>query len=196
MRAIVLPAVFWFLSVVALLTGIGLVALGQWGRPLVQAAEAADAGQVDEALKGFAASEARFDKLATAKQVLPQAYDASVANQLALQYQANNYDELLEKAAAAPSTAATHFWAGCALFARGRDEEQSDARIAWLTRAEQEFRNALELEPSDWNTKYNYELTRKLLEELRKQPKTPPKQLMQLLRPQPKAGGPPAKRVG
>ena len=32
--------------------------------------------------------------------------------------------------------------------------------------------------------------------ELRKQPKTPPNQLMQLLRPEPKAGARPVKRVG
>src|SRR5436189_132207 len=36
----------------------------------------------------------------------------------------------------------------------------------------------------------------RLAAELRKQPKTPPNQLMQLLRPQPKAGARPARRVG
>ena len=55
---------------------------------------------------------------------------------------------------------------------------------------------ALELAPNDWDTRYNYELTRRLLAELRKQPKTPPKQMMQLLRPQPKTGNQPAKRIG
>jgi hypothetical protein len=196
MSTIGLPAVLWFFSVACLVTGIGLVALARWGQPLVAASAAAEAGRVDDALAGFVASEARFDTLATAKRILPRAYDATIANQLALLYRTDQYDELLEKAAAAPSTAATHFWAGCALFARGKDEEQSEARIAWLSRAEQEFRSALELEPADWNTKYNFELTRKLLEELRKQPKTPPKQLMQLLRPKPTPGGPPTKRVG
>ena len=43
---------------------------------------------------------------------------------------------------------------------------------------------------------FNFELTTRLAAELRKQPKTPPNQLMQLLRPEPKAGARPVKRVG
>lgn len=196
MRRIVLPALMWFVAVVSLLAGGGLVAFSRWAQPLAQAAHDADTGNVEKAMQGFADSEARFDRLPAAKQFLPEGYDASVANQLAIRYKLGQYDELLEKAATAASTSATHFWAGCALFVKGRDEQQPEARIGWLSRAEAEFKNALELDPADWNTKYNYELTRKLLDELRKQPKTPPKQLMQLLRPQPKAGGQPAKRVG
>jgi hypothetical protein len=49
---------------------------------------------------------------------------------------------------------------------------------------------------ADWDTKYDFELVTKLAAELRKQPKTPPNQLMQLLRPQPKPGAKPVKRVG
>ena len=71
-----------------------------------------------------------------------------------------------------------------------------DPRLGWLTRAEDEFRRALEAEPADWDTKYDFELVTKLAAELRRQPKTPPNQLMQLLRPQPKPGAKPVKRVG
>ena len=48
------------------------------------------------------------------------------------------------------------------------------------------------------NTKImnRFELTTRLAAELRKQPKTPHNQLMQLLRPEPKAGARPVKRVG
>jgi hypothetical protein len=196
MRRMVLPAVLWLVAVLSLLAGIGLVALSRWGHPLAEAAQNADTGKLEAALAGFADSESRYDRVPATKQLLPEGYDASVGNQLALQYRLGQYDQLLEKAATSPSTAATHFWAGCTLFVLGRDEEKPEARVGWLSRAEQEFKNALELDPDDWNTKYNYELTRKLLDELRKQPKTPPKQLMQLLRPQPKAGGQPARRVG
>ena len=58
------------------------------------------------------------------------------------------------------------------------------------------FRRAAEATPDDWDTKYDFELVTKLAAELRKQPKTPPNQLMQLLRPQPKPGAKPVKRVG
>ena len=54
----------------------------------------------------------------------------------------------------------------------------------------------LELEPQNWDAIYNYELTKRLFEELRKKPKTPPKQLLELLRPQPKEGNKPVKRIG
>ena len=37
------------------------------------------------------------------------------------------------------------------------------------------------LEPDNWDAIYNYELTKRLFEELRKKPKTPPKQLLELL---------------
>ncbi len=46
------------------------------------------------------------------------------------------------------------------------------------------------------NAKQQAELVSRLAAELRKQPKTPPNQLMQLLRPQPKAGAKPVRRVG
>jgi hypothetical protein len=64
-----------------------------------------------------------------------------------------------------------------------------------LSRAEDEFRKAIEAAPDDWDTKYDFELTTRLAAELRKQPNTPPKQLMQLLRP-PTAGQKAPRKVG
>src|SRR5439155_27094197 len=87
-------------------------------------------------------------------------------------------------------------WAGCAFFDKARAEENAEARLGWLSRAEEEFRRAVEAAPDDWDTTFNFELTTRLAAELRKQPKTPPNQLMQLLRPEPKAGARPVKRVG
>jgi hypothetical protein len=95
-----------------------------------------------------------------------------------------------------PSAAPVHFWSGCALFAKARKEEAAEARLSWLSRAGDEFKKALERAPDDFDAKFDYELTQRLLQELKKQPKTPPTQLMQLLRPKPKEGQPPAKRVG
>ena len=74
-------------------------------------------------------------------------------------------------------------------------EEKPEAMLGWLTRAEEELHKAVEAAPTDWDTKYDFELTTRLAAALRKQPKTPPKQLMQLLRP-PSTSGKPAKRVG
>ena len=63
-----------------------------------------------------------------------------------------------------------------------------------LTRAFR--RRAVEAAPDDWDTKFDFEMVTRLAAELRKQPKTPPNQLMQLLRPQPKPGAKPVRRVG
>jgi hypothetical protein len=49
--------------------------------------------------------------------------------------------------------------------------------------------------PNDWDTKFNYELTRSLLSRLREEPETPRRLLFELLRPQaPRSGGTAAPR--
>ena len=111
-------------------------------------------------------------------------------------YELGRYDALLEKAALAPSLGPVHFWAGCALFVKAREEQAPEARQSWLGRAGDEFKKALEKEPGDFETRYNHELVQRLLQDMKKQPKTPPAQLMQMLRPKPKEGQPPPKRVG
>lgn len=194
-RAALSPGL-WFLSVLALLFGVGLMALSAWSRPLAQGREAADAGRLEQALEHYAAGEARFERVPVMKQILPAAYHGSVANQFWLRYQLQRYDDLLERAATSPSIAPVHFWTGAALFAKGRDEEDPEIRLGWLGRSAEEFRKALERTPDDWDSKYNYELTSRLVNELRKQPKTPPKQMLQLLRPEPQTRSRPGRRVG
>ncbi|HEX6464638.1 MAG TPA: hypothetical protein VFZ98_09305, partial [Vicinamibacterales bacterium] len=105
------------------------------------------------------------------------------------------YDEVIDLSQKAPAESQPHFWSGAALFQKASVEEKPDVRFAWLSRAEDEFRKAVEAAPSDWDTKYNFELTTRLVAQLRKQPNTPPKQLMQLLRP-PTAGQKNQRKVG
>ncbi len=119
-----------------------------------------------------------------------------IENELWVLYRLGRYDETIEKADRAPDGSAPHFWSGCAFFEKAVAEEKPEARLGWMSRAEEELRRAVESTPDDWDTKYDFELVTRLAAELRKQPKTPPNQLMQLLRPQPKAGAKPAKRVG
>ena len=96
------------------------------------------------------------------------------------------------------SVAGTHFWSGCALFARASAEERAETRLEWFERAEGEFRAAVAAGPEDWDAKFNYELTRALLNRLREQPDTPRRLLFELIRPQsPRSGGTaPARRTG
>jgi hypothetical protein len=147
------------------------------------------------ALALFATAEARFRRFGLAQQVFSREHARAVYNQLALLFQAGEYDAVLEKAATAPLGAAPRFWSGSALFARAMAKSKPEERLVWLTRAEDEFRQALAAKPDDWDTKYNYELAARLAAELRKEPKKKPDSLMQLLRPQPQQGRP-ARRVG
>jgi tetratricopeptide (TPR) repeat protein len=182
--------------VLLLLAGCGALAYALWTGPVAAGDAALARGRYEEALARYADAEARFDAAAALQQIFDADYRHVVASQLWILDRLQRYDEIVDKAARAPESALPHFWAGCALFERARAEQQPEARLAALSRAEDEFRRAIGRTPDDWDTKYNFELVTKLAAGLRKQPKTPPNQLMQLLRPQPKPGPKPVKRVG
>jgi tetratricopeptide (TPR) repeat protein len=182
--------------VLVLLAGGAALAYARWSEATADGDRAVAEGQVDRALAAYARAEARFDRIGAAKQLFADEYDRTIENQLWALYRLGRYDDAIDKADRSPEGALPHFWAGCALFEKAVAEEKPEARIGWMSRAEEEMRRAVESTPEDWDTKYDFELVTRLAAELRKQPKTPPNQLMQLLRPQPKAGARPARRVG
>ena len=182
--------------VLMLVAGIAAIAYARWMHPLADADAALVDGRYEQALASYADAEARFDRFAAARELFAGDYSHVMANQLWLLYRLRRYDDTVDKAQRAPERALPHFWSGSAFFEKARAEDKPDPRLGWLTRAEEEFRRAVEAAPDDWDTKYDFELVTRLAAELRKQPKTPPNQLMQLLRPQPKPGAKPVKRVG
>ena len=182
--------------VLMLLAGGSAIAYAGWMRPAADGDAALAEGRYDQALASYADAEARFDRFAAAKALFAGDYSHVLASRLWILHRTARYDDAIDTAQRAPESAQPHFWSGCAFFEKARAEEKPDARLGWLMRAEEEFRRAVEASPDDWDTKYDFELVTKLAAELRKQPKTPPNQLMQLLRPQPKPGSKPVKRVG
>jgi tetratricopeptide (TPR) repeat protein len=176
--------------------GCTALAYARWTGPIGGADAALAGGRYEEALARYADAEARLDRLAGARPLFDGDYRRVVAAQLWILHRLQRYDQIIDKAQRAPEAALPHFWAGCAFFEKARTEPQAESRLAWLTRAEEEFRRAVEANPADWDTKYDFELVTRLAAQLRKEPKTPPNQLMQLLRPQPKPGAKPIKRVG
>lgn len=184
------------LMVALLVGGSAAVGYARWTRAIADADQALADGQWDRALTTYARVERQFDRVPAAKQVLASDYNRVVANQLWLCYRLQRYDDLIDKAGRAPESATPQFWSGLAFFAKGRAETTSDGQLGWLTRSEEELRRAVEAAPSDWDTKYDFELVTRLAAQLRKQPTTPPNQLMQLLRPQPKVGPKPGRHVG
>src|SRR5436853_2669451 len=183
------------LAVAALLAGVAMLAYARWTRDVDRADEALAAGRLEEALAAYKAADLGFDRAPAARQMFGADYDRAVANHLWLLYRLKRYDETIELAERAPAAALPHFWSGCAFFEKAVVEPKPEPRLGWLSRAEEEFRKAVEATPEDWDTKYDFELTSRLAAELRKQPKTPPRQLMQLLRP-PSPTGQPARSVG
>jgi tetratricopeptide (TPR) repeat protein len=182
--------------VIVLAGGVAALAYARWMRPVAAGDAALAEGRYDEALTHYAQAEARFDGAAAVRQFLAEDYSHVMANQLWVLYRLGRYDETVDTAGRAPEGALPHFWAGAAFFEKARAEDKPEPRLAWLTRSEDELRRAVQAAPEDWDTKYDFEMVTRLASELRKRPETPPNQLMQLLRPQPKPGAKPVKRVG
>lgn len=195
---------FVAVAILALVLGAALLAYGRWSEPLAEAAGATEAGDRAAAVDAYKVSAERFRTIPATQQLLSADHALVSHNQLALLYQLNRYDELLEAAADAPPDAAPHFWAGCALFQKSTQEEKPESQLEWLTRAEDEFKLALEAAPDDWDTKYNYELSARLAAALRPpskkggtQQKSVPSTLLQLLRRAPQQQQDrPVKKVG
>lgn len=186
----------WSAAALTLIVGAGLTWFSAWRAPITEGDAAAAAGHWSVALERYTAAEAQFNQWPIAQRLFASTHRATLANQLAAHYRLGNLDTVLERADQVPPSAASHYWAGSALFEKSKAEQNADARLALLGRATDEFKAALEQQPDRWDFIYDYELTRRLFDELRKKPKTPPKQLLELLRPQPKEGSKPVKRVG
>jgi len=190
-----MKAVGSVLAVLMLLVGASAIGYAYWTREVAAGDAALAAGQLEQALAGYASAEARFDRVPALKHLFAADYNHVVANQLWVLYRLGRYDETIDKAERSPDAAAPHFWSGIAFFEKAKVEQKPDARLGWLGRAEEELHRAVEAAPSDWDTKFDFELTTRIATELRKQPKTPAKQMMQLLRP-PTSTSKPVRRVG
>lgn len=181
--------------VLLLAAGLTLIGYAKWAEPLQEADRALAEGKLEDAIARYQAAESRFDAVPAAKQFVTTEYVRAVGNHFWSLYRLKRYDEVIDLAQRAPAEASPHYWAACAFFHKAMVEEKPEARLGWLSRAEEEFRKAVEAAPDDWDTKYNFELATRLSAELRKQPLTPPKQLMQLLRP-PTPGAKTPRRIG
>ncbi len=172
-----------FLVALLLAVGVTFIAYARWTNTINVADEALADGRIEQAIGAYQTAEARFDSVPAVKQLVAPEYARVLGNHLMALYRIGRNDEVIDLSQRAPVEASPHFWAACALFQKATVEGQPDARLGWLSRAEDEFRKAVEATPGDWDTKYDFELTTRLAAELRRQPNTPPKQLMQLLRP-------------
>jgi hypothetical protein len=182
-------------ALLLLIAGGLLVGVSWWIRPASEAEEALRDGNIQRAADRYTAARQRFDRIPITQSVMSGIYNLVSANELALQYSLERYDDILGRAGTSGANEAASFWAGCALFDKGLMEEKPEARLSWIQQSHQEFRRALELAPDDWDTKFNFELTGKLTSGLQKQPKTSKRDMMKLLRESPKSSQPVVKKV-
>jgi hypothetical protein len=170
-------------AVALLLVGAVCLAAGRWLSPILDAQQAAREGRLQQAVASYAVAEKRFASMPLVKRVLPNLYDMVVTNELRVLYTLKQYDEVIDKAGAT-ATRGGNFWAGCALFAKGDLALMTpDKRMKWLSEAQEEFRRAVQNAPSDFDAKFNYEVTTRVIAGARRAPKTPRPTDLNLLTP-------------
>jgi hypothetical protein len=186
-----------FVSALAvLLLGGALIGLSWWLRPINEAEQAMLAGDQKRALELYESAHQRFDRLPITKSAMPGIFALVTANELSLLYSLQRYDDIIEKSSAEAAGEMGAFWAGCAMFDKALLEQRSEARMGWISQSHQQFRRALDQTAGDWDTKFNFELTGKLIGGLKKQPQTANQDMMKILRDSPKQPAQPARKVG
>ncbi len=171
--------------------GLSLVLVGWWLRPITAAERAMTNGDIERAVGQYALGRRRIDLIPFGQNLVPGLHDLLTGNELSLQYALRRYDRILEGRSAEPDRAPTSFWAGCVLLDKALVELVPKARLEMMSEAHRAFRRALELNPDDWDTKFNYEVADRLLRILQAQPEVPPQEILKLLRdrgPQPRSG--------
>lgn len=172
-------------AVLLLLVGSVLIGTAWFLRPITEAEQADREGHPERALELYGVGEKRFDAIPLSKRLLPRLYDFVVTNELSVMYSLQQYDAIIDKAGTT-GVPGGRLWAGCALFGKGALESKPDARMGFLSQSQEEFRRALEVSSSDWDVKFNYELTAKVIAELRKPPQSQKQQMIKPLKPPPK----------
>jgi hypothetical protein len=171
--------------------GLSLLAAAWWLRPIVAAERALARDDLERAAQQYGESRRRVEGTPFASRLLPGLAALVTGNELSLQYALRRYDRVLDITAgadAAPGPAS--FWVGCALFDKALVQSDRDAKLAMMADAQRAFRRALEADAGDWDARFNYEMTGRLLTILREQPDASTEEIIRLLRergPQPGA---------
>lgn len=179
-KPLVSPArIVW--GVVGVCVGVALVMAGRWCGPMVAAQRAFEEGRVQEALVGYRTAEQRLTG-SLIKRAMPSLYDTAVSNELAIMYSLKQFDDVIAKAGTI-GTPAARFWAGCALFAKADYDISDKNRLNWMAQAQQEFRTAIEGAPDDFDARFNFELTARLIAAMKQDPTVERPKDLQLLTP-------------
>jgi hypothetical protein len=175
-RLVLVPAT------VATVVGVLLLISGIWLRPIAAAEQAMAAGDLDRALQQYTTGRGRLQWIPVLGTLFPGLNELVTGNALSLQYALRRYDRVIEATSGGTGSAATSFWAGCALFDKALVEVEPEKRVEMMSRAHDAFRRTLELAPDDWDAKFNYELSGRLSNILREQPRLSAQEMIRILR--------------
>jgi hypothetical protein len=167
---------------VATALGVLLLLIGFWLRPIAAAEQAMAAGDADRALQQYTTGRRRLQWIPGLGILFPGLNELVTGNELSLQYALRRYDRIIEATGSGTGSASTSFWAGCALFDKALVEVEPEKRVEMMSRAHDAFRRTLELAPDDWDAKFNYELSGRLSNILREQPRLSAQEMIRILR--------------
>ena len=160
-------------ALMVLLVSLSLLSYAQWVRGIAVGDRALQNQDLAAAEAAYTAAVTRAEHIPLPSIFLRSRYRTLVFNRARLFDARHNYDALarwLEAAAShSPAIAAApeyHFWTGVVEYEKAIDLKDKRAVREGLQRASEDFRLALESDPNDWDTKYNYELTARLLERM------------------------------
>ena len=156
-------------ALLLLTISLSLISYASWVRGIENGNRALANGDI-------AAARQAYD-VAARRDIAPRSpgYRQLVFNRARALYESNQDDELTRMLEAevmrAPFLAGDseyHFWMGNVQFRRALAQKDKQALQAGLQQAVESYRRSLIAAPDDWDAKYNYELTSRLLDGMRK----------------------------
>jgi hypothetical protein len=159
-----------------LLVSLALLSYARWVREVAEGNRAMANEDYAEAERTYADAAGRAERSVLPFSLLRSPYRRLVFNRARALYAARKGDDLLlhmleAEASRIPSLADDseyHFWIGAVQYRKAISQNDKQAVRAGLQRAADSFRRALAAAPDDWDAKYNYEITARRLESMRK----------------------------
>jgi hypothetical protein len=156
-----------------LLVSAVLLSYGRWVHGILEGNRALANGDIATALQAYDVAARHLDRWPFMSR-LP-GYRQLVFNRARALYGANKNEELTRmleaEAVRVPSMADDneyHFWMGNVQFRQAIAQKDQQVVQAGLQQAAESYRRSLAAAPDDWDAKYDYERTIRLLDEMRK----------------------------
>lgn len=158
-----------------LIASVVLLSYARWLQGISKGNQALAVADVATAQRAYESAARQIGFLPSPGKVLPAGYRELVFNRARTLY-AQQGDDVLARfleteAARSPQLSEDseyHYWIGNTQFRKAISQKDKQQRQSGLQQAAESYRRALMTSPDDWDAKYNYELSTRLLEGLRK----------------------------